>query len=104
MEDLTLIEKDDGVRITLPAVLDLSAAGPLKAVFEEALAGGRPLAVDANGVERLSTPCIQVLIAAEAAMKAAGLPFTLANPSDAFIDNFNDLGVFFILKQWEIEG
>lgn len=104
MDDLTLTTNGDGAQIALPAVLDLCAAEPLKAAFDKALAGGRPLTVDAEGVERLSTPCIQILIAAEAGMRAAELPFKLAKPSDAFIDTFSDLGVFSLLKQWDIEG
>ncbi len=104
MGDFTLNTNGDGAQLTLPAVLDLCAAEPLKAAFEEALGGGRPLTVDAESVERLSTPCIQILIAAEAGAKAAEQPFKLAKPSDAFIDTFSDLGVFSLLKQWDIEG
>lgn len=104
MEDLCLVDNGDGSQITLPSVLDLRAAEPLKTVFEEAIAGGRPLTVDAEAVDRLSTPCIQVLIAAEAGMKATKQPFKLAKPSDAFIENFNDLGIYSLLSKWDIEG
>ena len=82
----------------------MSAAAPLKEVLQKALAKGCPLTLDAGSVERLSTPCVQILLAAVTAMKAADVSCTLLRPSDAFIDSFNDLGLFPVLKQWTIEG
>ena len=104
MVDVKLTAKGNTAKIVLPEILDFSAAGSLKTALEGALSGGRSFKLDAKNVERLSTPCVQVLIAAERAMKAADVPFTLSKPSDAFIDTFNDLGVFSHLKQWTIEG
>ena len=104
MTDIKLITKGKTATIALPEILDLSAAEPLKAALEKALAGGRSFKLDAKNVERLSTPCIQVLLAAKRAMKDAGMSFTLTSPSDAFIDTFNDLGVFSHLKKWTIAG
>ena len=91
-------------RINLGPVLDIRAAEPLKDVLRKALSKGKPLAVDAASIERMSTPCIQVLIAAATAMKDTDTAFTLMSPSDAFIDSFNELGLFPVLKQWNIEG
>lgn len=104
MAEVKLTTRGKTARIALPEILDFGTAEPLKAALEKALAGGRPLKLDAEKVERLSTPCLQVMIAAELAMKAADVPFTLSNPSDAFVDTFNDLGAFGQLKQWTIEG
>ena len=91
-------------RIDLGSVLDIRAAEPLKEVLRKALSKGKPLTLDAGSIERMSTPCIQVLIAAATALKEAGAVFTLASPSDTFIESFNELGLFPILKQWTIEG
>ena len=91
-------------RINLGPVLDIRAAEPLKDVLRKALSKGKPLAVDAASIERMSTPCIQILIAAAAALKEADTNFTLMSPSDAFIDSFNELGLFPVHKQWNIEG
>ncbi len=91
-------------RIDLGPVLDIRAAEPLKDVLRKALSKGKPLAVDAASIERMSTPCIQILIAAATAMKDTDTAFTLMSPSDAFIDSFNELGLFPVLKQWSIEG
>ena len=91
-------------RIDLGSVLDIRAAEPLKDVLRKALSKGKPLAVDVASIERMSTPCIQILIAAATSMKEADTAFTLLSPSDAFIDSFNELGLFPVLKQWSIEG
>lgn len=74
---------DDGV-VTLPAVLDLGAAAPLRLLL---LAGrGMALAVNASGVRQMGGLCLQVLLAAQAAWQADGLPFRILTPSAAFSD------------------
>ena len=89
--------------LKLSPVLDIRAAEPLKGAMQKAREKGYPLAIEAGSVERLTTPCIQVLIAAAAALKDADVSFALIAPSDPFIDAFNELGLFPVLKQWNIE-
>lgn len=103
MNEIQISTTDRGAQIVLPGVLDMRAAGSLKAALQQAVSGGQPLTVKASAVERLSTPCAQVLVAAQRAMVAANLGFKLSEPSDPFIDAFNDLGLFPVLKQWDIE-
>ncbi len=91
-------------RIDLGSVLDIRAAEPLKNVLRKAISKGKPLTLDVGSVERMSTPCIQVLISAATVMKEAEAVFTIASPSDTFIESFNELGLFPVLKQWNIEG
>lgn len=50
-------------KVALPAVLDITAAAELKSVLLEALAGGGA-DVDARAVQRVTSPCLQVLVAA----------------------------------------
>ncbi len=90
-------------RVSLGSVLDLRRAERLKQALEKALVKGGEIKVDASAVERLSTACTQILIAAAVAMEKAGIPFTLLRPSEAFIESFNDLGLHSVLKQWNIE-
>lgn len=103
MTSLDLKTNEDGAELELPSVLDMRAAEPLKTKLLEALALQQPLAIKADAVDRMSTPCIQVLIAAATAMQGTEMPFKLTGPSDAFIDAFNELGLFPVLKQWDIE-
>jgi len=58
-------------RITLGPVLDIRAASPLRDGLQKALKRGKPIVLDAAQVDRLSTPCIQVLLAAGKSAEAA---------------------------------
>lgn len=78
------------VVLTLPSVLDLKAAEPLKA---ELLAHrGRVLVVDASGVERLGGLCLQVLLSAVRLWEHDKINLRLATPSDSFSDQWAAFG------------
>jgi anti-anti-sigma regulatory factor len=88
-------------RITLGPVLDIRAAVPLRDGLQKALKRGKPLILDAAQVDRLSTPCIQVLLAAGKSAEGADNPMVLAHASDAFVAAFTDLGLFADLMSWQ---
>lgn len=68
--------------ISLPAVLDLRAAEPLKAQI--LAVRGQPLTLDAASVERLGGLCLQVLLSARQTWAADGQALEIAPASDAF--------------------
>ena len=70
--------------VVLPEVLDLRAAGPLAQRMLDFQ--GRPLTLDASGVERLGGLCLQVLLSARLSWAADRLPLTINNPSKAFLE------------------
>ena len=76
--------------VVLPEVLDLRAAGPLA----QRILGfqGRPLTIDASGVERLGGLCLQVLLSARLSWAVDRLPLTIVNPSKAFLDSLELFG------------
>jgi chemotaxis protein CheX len=74
----------------LVPVLDLRAAAPLAA--ELLGRRGKPVVVDASGVERLGGQCLQVLLAGRATWRADGHAFQIADPSAAFSDALVALG------------
>src|SRR4029077_21112095 len=76
--------------ITLPAVLDLRAAAPLKADLQTRM--GAPLDVDASKVERLGASCLQVLLAFSAAWPAEAYSLRFTAPSDAFREDARLMG------------
>jgi len=77
-------------QMILPAVLDLQYAAPLRA---ELLAlRGRPVNLDASGVERLGGLCLQVLISAQKSWAADGQMLSIAPVSDAFADQWKMFG------------
>ena len=68
--------------LTLPLVLDLKAAEPLKASLLEHR--GEDLRIDASDVERLGALCLQLLVAARRAWFEDGHAFDVEPRSDAF--------------------
>ena len=68
--------------LTLPAVLDLTAAGALHQTLLSHR--GAPLALDAGEVKRLGGQCLQLLLSAGRTWAADGVPIRLGGASDAF--------------------
>ena len=77
---------------SLAASLDLTAAEPLRAVAQEMLGLGAAV-FDGGAVERVSTPCLQVLAATALAARERGIVFRLANPSAVLAEAIDDLGL-----------
>lgn len=103
MEPFQVAASESGSRLGLLPVMDLRVAPAFRSTLLDLIAQGRPLEIAADDVERLSTPCIQVLLAGAAAMEKAGIPFRIVGPTDAFIAAFDDLGLFPIIMKWQVE-
>ncbi len=103
-EKFALDISEDCAFLALPPVLDIRASAPLKNSFAEVLALGKPLVMDASKAETLSTPCIQVILSATRELEKGDITFSLTPPSDAFVDAFDDLGLFSVLMKWKIES
>ena len=91
-------------RVTLGPVLDIRAAASLREGLQKALKRGKPVIVDAAQVDRLSTPCIQVLLAAGKSAEGGAGRIILAQASDAFVAAFSDLGLFANLMSWQADA
>ncbi|NKC31268.1 STAS domain-containing protein [Roseomonas sp. BU-1] len=76
----------------LAASLDLTAAEPLCQALRVRL-DDATLAIDGSAVERISTPCLQVLAAAHAGAVARGTAFRLHAPSEALRQAIDELGL-----------
>jgi chemotaxis protein CheX len=77
--------------LRLPSVLDLPAAAPLLGEF--AALRGRALTIDASAVQKVGAQCIQVLVSAQQTWARDGFALTLSNPSGAFMESLELLGV-----------
>jgi two-component system chemotaxis response regulator CheY len=74
--------------LKLPEILDLTAAENfLETVRQHASAN--TLCMDASDVRVLTVPCVQILLAAARSHAA----MSIAQPSDAFVGAFEDLGI-----------
>lgn len=88
--------------VTLPPVADLTAAGPLKQSLLDGLAAGKSITIDASAVQRVSSPCLQVLVAGmQSFAKAGGTSLVVANPSQAFRETVSVLGLLDALELGE---
>lgn len=79
--------------IELVPFLDLVAAMPLKESLVEAFDGHSVVEVDGAGVEFVSTPCVQLLLAAKRTAQTSMTDFVIKKPSEAMLTAFKDLGV-----------
>ncbi len=79
-------------QILLPPSLDLSASETLQHDLAAALDDGG-IALDGTQVERVATPCLQVLAAAAITARDRRRPFQLCRPSDALKAAIADLGL-----------
>lgn len=87
-----MTSNEPGLQPQLPAILDLAAAEPLARALEAQLTSPA-LHIEASGVERVSTPCLQVLAAAAASAKRRGQAFLVRRPSDVLRAAIADLGL-----------
>lgn len=91
-----MIETRDGqVRVQLPAICDLPVAAELRQRLLEQMARQCSLLVVADSVERVSTPVIQVLMAATASESQPGHKLRIT-PSAVLREACAELG----LAQW----
>jgi two-component system, chemotaxis family, chemotaxis protein CheY len=79
----------DPTRLKLPTALDMAAAAGLLDTLRGRLAAEPRLRLDASEVETLTTPCIQILLAARRTFDQ----MSVDSPSAAFISAFADLGL-----------
>lgn len=75
--------------IKLPNALDLPAAQELVLTLRKALGTGTPVQIDASGVESVTLPCIQIVLAAI----RSGTSVSIVDPSTTFTGVFMDLGL-----------
>jgi two-component system, chemotaxis family, chemotaxis protein CheY len=85
--------------MTLPAVLDLAAAASLLESVQKLVREEGPIGIDASAVEVLTSPCVQIILAAR---QHRG-QISIENPSAAFTSAFEDLGIDMTWGAWDVE-
>jgi anti-anti-sigma regulatory factor len=85
----------------LTQALDLTQASALRDQMILLLQKGA-VVLDARAVERMSTPCLQVLLAAGFAAAAANTSFQIVNASDSFKAAVADLGLQSRFTDWMV--
>lgn len=83
--------KEEATLLQVPGKLKGAEAATLKALLADRR--GRPVAVDFATVTQVGTQCLQVLIAANAAWRAEGVPFEIKNMSGDIRDGLQVCGL-----------
>lgn len=86
-----LVEKGDSFVLTLPVSLPGEQATHIADLMLSARSN--PVSVDATAVERIDTPCIQVLLSAARLWREDGISLELSGESGVFTENLNTLGL-----------
>jgi len=103
METIACASTADGVRIDLPATLMLGQAGQLQSALLEAVSQHAPVIIDARNVDRLSTACIQLLVAFTAAAANARIDVSISGQSASFAEAFEATGLSATIRKWEVK-
>jgi anti-anti-sigma factor len=88
--------------LRLSEELDLATAQLLKDAILEHIRSNEVIKLDGSDVKRITTPCVQVLLAANRMVSAEGGEFFLSNPSEAITATFADLGLQSELNKWSV--
>lgn len=83
--------------LRLAALLDLTAANALHRQLQDVAEHGGPLCIEGEDVERVSTPCLQLLVAAAIGARAHGQAFQMIAPSAVLANAIADLGLAHVL-------
>lgn len=90
----------DATPAVLPATLDLTAAEALREQLLDACSRPGDVPVDAAAVDTITSPCIQVLLAASRSLTDQGRRMIVTDPSPSFDAAFADLGLGTFLHDW----
>lgn len=85
--------------INLPSVVDITSAQTLYQDLTHA-SHAHKLVIHAENVQRITSPGVQLLLAAEKSLSASGGSLSVVSPSDAFKQTLVDLGLDSQLKKW----
>lgn len=81
----------------LPNLLDMAAAESLRERLLERVLGVGAVVVGGEAVDRVATPCLQVLLAAALSARSRGVTFELRSPSSALVHAMTDAGIASVL-------
>jgi len=92
--------ENDTVFLRLLPILDMAAAAGLLTSLQSCAAEHSNITLDSEEVERVSTPCVQVILAASFKIIKAGGSFSIMNMSPGFERGMRDLGLSEYIDIW----
>lgn len=87
-------------QIILDPVMDIVAAGKLKEQLVSMIDEIGKVTIDGNKVERIMTPCIQLLVVADQELMKNQSGIKMINASDEMVNSLTDIGLEENYKKW----
>lgn len=89
--------------VPLPNILNLSISEDLRETFVQHLTAEPNLVLDASAVDTITTPCMQVIVAAGKSLEESGNALSILNSSPAFTAAIDDLGLTDLFDKWSTQ-
>jgi chemotaxis protein CheX len=86
--------------VILPQVLDIAHAQDFLAQMRALVEAGGDVSLDASGVSRITTPCVQILLSTAKTLEGTGGALRIERASPVLSSAMNDLGVADKLQAW----
>lgn len=99
-ETFTVRVEQDKATVRLLPILDMSASDEFLNVMRACVSTQNSLILDGEEVQRVSTPCVQVMLGADKAVQDAGGSFSIKNMSSDFERALRDLGLTEYIDKW----
>lgn len=92
------------VTIILPAMLDMQSCSQLYQDLTEGLSVQQQIVLDASGIERITTPAIQLILAAAVTAQSKAKQVMISRPASVFMLAMEDLGLTPLLTPYIATG
>jgi len=88
-----IANSDDEISLTLKSIMDLTEAENLRLTFLDCLTKGKSLKIVASEVERITTPCLQILLSLKNRADFHHIDFSIVDMTEAFKSALYDIGL-----------
>ena len=99
-DTFSITSENNQATLKLIPILDMAVSEDLLMSFRECTSMAKDVILDSETVERMSTPCIQVMLAASIEVAKNGGVFSVKNISPGFERGMRDLGLSEFLENW----
>ena len=86
-------DSDQEIQLAMNPVMDLTVAEELRLGFLDCLSRGKTIKIMTGDVERITTPCLQVLFAMKTTTSEQNIAFLFPEMSEAFQKALKDVGL-----------
>ncbi len=93
MTSYAMANSDDEISLTLKPVMDLTEAENLRLTFLDCLAKEKNLKIVAGEVERITTPCLQILLSLKNRAELDHIDLSIIDMPDSFKTALYDIGL-----------